>query len=563
MQNTYRKHHAPHHELPAGGAAHIRADAINVTLGERRVLTDVDVIVPVGSRLAIVGENGRGKTTLLRVLAGTTTPDSGTVARVGTMSVVEQALESRNEETVGSLVREAIGASLDALTRLEAATEALAGERPGADEEYAAALEVATFLDAWDAERRVDIALAGLHACTDRDRPLSTLSVGQRYRVRLACVLGSSPDLLLLDEPTNHVDADGLSFLTERLQSHRGGLALVTHDRALLRDVATSFLDLDPSEDGRPRLYAGGYDAWVEGRRRDRARWEQDHADQLAERARLAQAAEEARGRLQSRWRPEKGHGKHQRATRAGSVVQAFNQRREELETHVISVPTPPVRLHWPDPGTASGRPVLDCVAVTVEERLANPTTLTLDGGDRLVVTGANGAGKSTLLSVLSGRQTPTTGHLRVHPTARIAFLSQEVPDWPPELTAHQIYERHLAETVSRATRAPSTHVSASRTGLLESRSWRIPSSRMSQGQQRRLHLALCLAEQPDLLLLDEPTNHLSAGLVDELTEAITQTSCAVVVATHDRQLLRDLAAWPRIHLPATTSIDDLSEDLS
>ena len=85
----------------------------------------------------------------------------------------------------------------------------------------------------------------------------------------------------------------------------------------------------------------------------------------------------------------------------------------------------------------------------------------------------------------------------------------------------------------------------------------------MSQGQQRRLHLALCLAEQPDLLLLDEPTNHLSAGLVDELTEAITQTSCAVVVATHDRQLLRDLAAWPRIHLPATTSIDDLSEDLS
>lgn len=547
---------------PQGPAAHIRAESIHITLGDRHILNGVDVTVSAGSRLGIVGDNGRGKTTLLHLLAGILTPDSGVVTRMGSLVLVKQDMATEDNRTVGDLVAEAIAPSRAALEALDVASAALAAGDDAA-EAYSAALETATLLDAWDAERRVDIALAGLSACRDRARILSTLSVGQRYRVRLACVLGSSPDLLLLDEPTNHVDADGLSFLTERLQSHRGGLALVTHDRALLRDVATSFLDLDPSEDGRPRLYAGGYDAWVEGRRRDRARWEQDHADQLAERARLAQAAEEARSRLQSGWRPEKGHGKHQRATRAGSVVQAFNLRREKLETHVISVPTPPVRLHWPDPGTASGRPVLDCVAVTVEERLANPTTLTLDGGDRLVVTGANGAGKSTLLSVLSGRLTPTTGHLRVHPTARIAFLSQEVPDWPPELTAHQIYERHLAEIVSRATRAPSTYVSASRTGLLESRSWRIPSSRMSQGQQRRLHLALCLAEQPDLLLLDEPTNHLSAGLVDELTEAITQTSCAVVVATHDRQLLRDLAAWPRIHLPATTSIDDLSEDLS
>lgn len=132
----------------------------------------------------------------------------------------------------------------------------------GADVAYAAALEAATRLDAWDASH---VALAALDACTDRNRPLSTLSVGQRYRVRLACLLGARPDLLMLDEPTNHLDADGLAFLTARLWAHPGGVVVVTHDRTLLRDVATHFLDLDPSRDGRPRLYAGGAPAGTRG----------------------------------------------------------------------------------------------------------------------------------------------------------------------------------------------------------------------------------------------------------------------------------------------------------
>jgi macrolide transport system ATP-binding/permease protein len=563
MQNSNPKQTRFYGGVPAGAAAHIRAEGVDVSLGDRRVLHDVDVVVSAGSRLAIVGENGRGKTTLLHVLAGLTEPDVGTVTRVGTLAVIQQALEARSDETVGSLVEEAIGDSLTALARLDAASEALTQGRPGADDAYAAALDLAVALDAWDAQRRVDVALAGLDACTDRERALSTLSVGQRYRVRLACVLGAQSDLMLLDEPTNHLDAKSLAFLTERLQAHRGGLAIVSHDRALLRDVATSFLDLDPSEDGRPRLYAGGYDAWVDGRRRDRARWEQDYADQVAERVRLAQAAEEARGRLQSGWRPEKGHGKHQRATRSGGVVQAFNRRQEDLEAHVISVPEPPLRMHWPDPGTTPGRPVLTWDETTVHGRLTTPTSLSVNGGDRLVVTGANGAGKSTLLAVLAGQLTPTTGQVRRHPTARVALLSQEVPDWPPQLAAHQVYERHLAQIASRSGHAPSARVAVSHSGLLEARGWRTPVCRMSQGQQRRLHLALCLAEQPDLLLLDEPTNHLSASLVDELTTALQQTSCAVVVATHDRQLLRDLAGWPTLNLEAPASPSDPGKDLS
>ncbi|MER6363243.1 ABC-F family ATP-binding cassette domain-containing protein [Kitasatospora sp. NPDC001527] len=533
--------------LPAGAAAHVRAEGIVVRLGERTVLSGVDVTVSAGSRLAVVGENGRGKTTLLHVLAGALTPDEGTLSRTGTLALVEQTLPAEDGRTVGDLVGEAVGDSLTALDLLERATGALAQGEPGAEDAYAQALEAATALDAWDAERRVDVALEGLGACTDRDRRLATLSVGQRYRVRLAVVLGSATDLLLLDEPTNHLDAAALDFLARRLRERPGGVAVVSHDRALLREVATGFLDLDPSRDGLPRLYAGGYDGWVEGRRRERERWEQEHAAQQAEHAQLTRAAEEARGRLQTGWHPGKGTGKHQRATRAAGVVQAFNRRVDDLERHRITVPEPPRSLSWPDLRTPAGREVLHGRDLTVAGRLRRPVGVTVGGGDRLLLTGPNGAGKSTLLGVLAGQVRPTGGSLHVHPGARVALLSQEVPAWNPEHTAHRTYEAHVDRLRSRglAGRAPSL----SGLGLLDAIALRTPVGRMSQGQQRRLHLAMCLAEQPDLLMLDEPANHLSASLVDELTRALTTTACAVVVATHDRRMLADLAGWPRLDL--------------
>ncbi|MGW0927779.1 ABC-F family ATP-binding cassette domain-containing protein [Streptomyces sp. NPDC002644] len=534
--------------LPAGAAAHVRAEGIVVRLGERTVLSGADVTISAGSRVAVVGENGRGKTTLLHVLAGTLTPDAGTVSRTGTLALVEQTLHVDDERTVGDLVKAAVGESLTALDLLERATEALAQGTPGAEDAYAHALEVATALDAWDAERRIDVALEGLGACTDRGRRLATLSVGQRYRVRLAVVLGSSTDLLLLDEPTNHLDADALDFLARRLREHPGGMALVSHDRALLRDVATAFLDLDPSRDGLPRLYAGGYDGWIEGRRRERERWEQEHAAQQAEHAQLSRAAEEARGRLHTGWRPDKGTGKHQRATRAAGVVQAFNRRVEELERHRITVPEPPRSLAWPELPTRAGRPVLHGRGLTVPGRLRLPVDVTVGGGERLLLTGPNGAGKSTLLGVLAGQVVPTGGSLDVHHDARVVLLSQEVPAWEPGHTAYEAYRAHV-DRLDRADlreRAPAL----SGLGLLDAITLRTPVGRMSQGQQRRLHLAMCLAERPDLLMLDEPTNHLSATLVDELTQALTGTPCAVVVATHDRQMLRDLAGWPRLELP-------------
>ena len=528
---------------PAGPAAHLRAEGIYVAPGGEPLLSGVDITVSRGDRLAIVGENGRGKTTLLHILAGVRAPESGDVTRVGSLALVKQDMATNEDRTVGDLIAEATAPAAAALSALDAAARAMT-EGVDASDAYTHALESATALDAWDAERRVDIALAGLDACSDRGRPLATLSVGQRYRARLAVALGSAPDMLLLDEPTNHLDAGGLAFLTQRLLDHAGSLVLVSHDRALLRDVATTFLDLDPTRDGLPRLYAGGYEGWVEGCRRERARWEQDHGAQLAHHEELENAAVEARSRQQTGWRPDKGTGKHQRATRAAGVVQALNRRIDDLERHEITVPQPPLRLVWPPSDTRRGEPILHATDLLVEGRLFTPVSVSIDGGDRLLVTGPNGAGKSTLLSVLAGRLAPSSGHVRAGQHSRISILSQEAPAWHDDHPGHQAYEEHLAR-IGRRGHAPTL----SSFGLLDAQAARTPVNRMSQGQQRRLHLAMCLAEQPDLLLLDEPTNHLSASLVEDLTAELRHTACAVVIATHDRQMLADLTDWPHLAL--------------
>lgn len=194
------------------------------------------------------------------------------------------------------------------------------------------------------------------------------------------------------------------------------------------------------------------------------------------------------------------------------------------------------------------GQPLLTIADVTVAHRLPTPLDLSLEGGERLLITGPNGAGKSTLLEVLAGQLDPTTGWVYQPPGTRVVRLSQETPEWPADHTAHEVYKRHITALEREQPDGPAP-VSLTSTGLLESRTLGAPVGRLSQGQQRRLHLALCLAERPDLLLLDEPTNHLSAALVDKMTEALRTTQSAVVVATHDRQMLRDLAAWPVLRL--------------
>ncbi|MFD0200481.1 ABC-F family ATP-binding cassette domain-containing protein [Saccharothrix carnea] len=522
-------------------AAHVRVSDAHLSFGGRPVLAGVDLVAAAGDRVAVVGENGRGKTTLLRVLAGDLPVDRGEVHRAGSLGVADQQIPLGPADTVGALIDLELSAVRAALARLEEATVALADGRPGADDAYATALAEAEALDAWDADRRVEVSLAALNAEHDRTRPLGTLSVGQRHRVRLACLLGAGHAVLLLDEPTNHLDAGGLDHLTERLRAHPGVVVLVSHDRALLADVATTVVDLDPSSDGRPRVYGGGYHAYVEGRRAERARWEALHDEQVAERQRLADDLSAAQNRLRDNWRPAKGHGKHTRATRAPGLVRAVHRRQEDLAAHVVAVPPPPTRFAMPDLPEHGGATLLRADGVTVTARLARPVDLALDSGDRLVVTGPNGAGKSTLMAVLAGDLEPSTGVVTHARSVRVGRLGQE-SDPSGRRTAVELYDEQLARSGE-----PGPGLGA--LGLLDAYDRHRPVAELSVGARRRLDLALVLAGRPHVLLLDEPTNHLSAALVDELTEALGATPAAVVIATHDRQLLRDTDSWPRLAL--------------
>ncbi|TNC41820.1 ABC-F family ATP-binding cassette domain-containing protein [Mumia zhuanghuii] len=534
--------------LPARARAQFTATDLSVLRGGRPVLSAVDVTVSPGTRLGVVGENGRGKTTLLHVLAGTLDPDSGSVARVGTLGIAEQEMPTDDGRTVGDLIDLELADARTALVELDAATLGLCEGRPGADDAYAAALHAAETLDAWDADRRVDVALAALGATTDRERPLATLSVGQRYRVRLACLLGAGHDMLLLDEPTNHLDADGLAYLTERLRTHPGGVILVSHDRALLADVVTTVLDLDPSEDGRPRTYGGGYEGYREGRRAERERWVASYEAQRAERARLSADLQTAQDRLSTGWRPEKGAGKHSRASRAPSLVRQVNRRRDALDAHAITAPEPPLTLHVPELPVRPGVRLVRAEQAVLDGRLPTPVTCAVESGDRLLLTGPNGSGKSTLLRLLAGELAPTTGEVRAARGVRIGWLHQESPI-PSPLRAADAYAQQVARLVSSGRLAEAEAVPLSSLGLLNAADRARPVVQLSTGQQRRLDLALVLAARPHVLLLDEPTNHLSIALVDELTAALEATRAAVVVATHDRQLLRDLAGWERLVL--------------
>lgn len=538
---------------------------------EREVVSRVNLAVGRGDRLGIVGENGAGKSTLLGLLAGRLTPTRGEVIRRGTLAVVEQELDDDGVATIGDLLTSTLASAREASERLERLAQA--GSLEGGDQRRLAdAVERYEALAAWDTDRVLDEALTRFGAPRDPALPLAHLSVGERYRVRLACRLAQGSDLLLLDEPTNHLDASGLDHLTQRLRRWEGALVVVTHDRELLDDLATAILDLDPSVDGVPVRYGAGagdggtragrtfdYAAYRAAKDAALARWRARYRREQERLAQLFAERDRAYENLSDEWRPPKGSQKHRRGTRARQHVKNADRQHERLRTRAVDVPPPPPELtlpllsSWPGGGPRSsvgacggvgaGGPVaISFDGAQVPRRLERPgLSLDVRAGGRLLVVGPNGSGKSTLLGLLAKS---------VRDGLRLGVLAQE-PDFGSReraTVAHLATSRVLA-ALRDGLVEESELVPLAATGLVDPDDLDRPVAELSVGRRRRLDLALALVAAPHVLVLDEPTNHLAVDTMDALTTWLNLTRACVVVATHDRRMRTDLASWRTLDL--------------
>ncbi|MFD9981761.1 ABC-F family ATP-binding cassette domain-containing protein [Streptomyces massasporeus] len=516
------------------------------SLGGRRVLDGVSLTASPGHRIGLIGENGVGKSTLLRLLGGVDEPDAGTVSRPDSLGLLHQEMPFDAGATIAAVLDEALREAREDLAELERLGEELARvpeHDPGHREllaAYGRRLEEAQDRESWDADRRAALVLDGLGlGAFGHDRTLGSLSGGRRARLALAALLVRRPPALLLDEPTNHLDDSAAAFLEEQLRGLPGAVVLASHDRAFLDAVCTDLIDLDPAVDG-PVRYGGDYSAYLGEKRAERRRWERRYAEEQGELAELRHSA----GVTARRVAPDRGPRDNEKmgyGHRAGRVqsqisrrVRNATRRLEELERAQVAEPPRPLRFAAGDLAARAEEgesPLVSLRDVRVTGRLA------LDGlevasGDRLLVTGGNGVGKSTLLAVLAGRL-PAEGEVHRRAGLTVGLLTQDTGFERLDRTVRDTYE--LSVGPERAEKVPIGSL-----GLLHEADLAKPVGHLSVGQRRRLALALLVARPPHLLLLDEPTNHLSPRLCDELEEALgTSGPGAIVVASHDRWLRR------------------------
>src|SRR5918997_954431 len=454
--------------------------------GSRSVLRDVTLGVSAGDRIGVVGRNGDGKSTLLRLIAGSEEPDAGGVTRSGGL---EPVLLGQGDDLSGSgTLREALVAGL-------------------ADHEWAGDSAFRGVLDGLLGGVGMARFPLGL------DTPIGPLSGGERRRIALAGSLLHAPELLLLDEPTNHLDVEAVDWLARYLAARRGSLLVVTHDRWFLDAVCTATWEV---ADGGVHRYEGGYAAYVLAR---------------AERERREAVHEERRQNLLRKELAWLRRGPPARTSKPRFRIDAANALIEDE-------PEPRDRAELLRFASARlGDRVLDAVGVSVaygERPVLRDVTWRLGPGDRVALVGANGSGKTSLIRLLAGSLEPSSGVVERGATVRLAHLSQDAAEMPGDLRVLE----SLEAVRGRVTLADGREITA---GLLCDRfgfrgdKARTPVRDLSGGERRRLQLMRLLMEGPNVLLLDEPTNDLDIDTLTALEDLLDSWPGTLVVVSHDR----------------------------
>ncbi len=522
--------------------------------GPKTLFSGLDLVGGPGDVVGLVGQNGAGKSTLLRTLAGELEPEVGSVALTPPTAVVgylPQETERREGETVRAFLARRTGVAA-AQAAFEAATARFAAGDPGADDEYAAALERWLGLGGADLDERAEAVAADLGLGVDLDAPMSSLSGGQAARAGLASLLLSRYDVLLLDEPTNDLDLDGLERLERFVAELRAPAVVVSHDREFLARTVTRVVELDLAQQ-RVNVTGGGYEAFLREREvarqhaRDAYEEYADRVDELKERARLQRSWSDqgvAKAKRKQGDEPDKHVRRHQQATSEKQAAKARQTQRALERLEVVEEPRKEWELRMEIAVAPRSGAVVATLADAVVRRGAfalGPVTLEISWGDRVAITGPNGAGKSTLLGALLGRVPLDDGRAALGPGVVVGEVDQARALFDSELTLTEAFARHVPELAPADIRTL-----LAKFGLRAEHVVR-PASTLSPGERTRAALALLQARGVNLLVLDEPTNHLDLAAIEQLEQALASYPGTLLLVTHDRRMLDAVATDRRL----------------
>jgi ATP-binding cassette subfamily F protein 3 len=522
---------------------------IHKSFGDSVILSGVSFSLNPGERAALVGPNGCGKTTLLRILTGIDRADSGSVRQPGALRIgyLPQGLILPEDEPVSAYLERAQGD----LPRLTAEVERLAAALaanpadPSVRTAYDQSLDRIAAVSNANGSAAGVLAILGLERVTP-DAPIATLSGGQKTRLALAGVLLAHPQLLLLDEPTNHLDLPMLEWLEGWLTSFRGGALVVSHDRTFLDRTVTRILELDPRMHA-VREYAGSYSAYREQKDGERARREQAYSDQQQEIASLRSAAGHLRGiarfRKGGKADTKDGFAKGFFANRGAGAMKRAKQIERRIEKLLTEDRVEKPGWEWGmklefEPATTGGNDVLQLESLAVgypRTILLEEINLHLQRGARAILTGANGSGKTTLLRTIAGALPPLAGRVRTGANIKLGFMAQEQETLDPARNALQIVQAEIAADETDARRFLHYFL-FSGDGVFT------PTGALSYGERARLLLALLVARGCNFLLLDEPINHLDIPSRDRFERALDVFKGTVLAVVHDRYFIERMA---------------------
>ncbi len=512
------------------------------------VLDDISFVVNPNDRVGIVGANGVGKTTLLNILVGQEPNDSGSFSFAPSIEVgyLPQATPEFYGRTMQDLILESVGNLRqleERMRELETAMSTTAGDQlAGLMEEYD---RVSTrFQDhgGYELDYKIDAILDGLRiSYLPRDREMQTLSGGEKARVGLATLLLRSPDLLLLDEPTNHLDFVSLEWLESYLSNYKGAILLVSHDRQFLNRAVNQIFEID-EHSHRLKKYERNYDAYVQAKTTERAKWEEEYERQQEEIKELRKRMRET-ARNVAHNRPATDNDKTAYNFFGARVqntisrgVRAAEEQLRRIEADPI--PRPPKLMQvtsYFKVEPLHSEVVIRATQLTKcwdETCVLNDVNFIVASGARILLFGPNGAGKTTLLKIIMGLEKPDQGEVSIVDSARIGYLPQD-PQMELDKTVIETYRYgqvgYEGEFVGRLIGY----------GLFRLEDMHKKVGQLSIGQRRKLEIARLMAEGPNVLLLDEPTNYISLDVLEAFEAAILGFPGPVMAISHDRWFIQ------------------------